>query len=116
MKLGWAVEIAGTGASVPDHVVTNDDFAQRLDTSDEWIVQRTGIRERRIVREGESTLTLATAASCEALENARLKPEQIDLILCATITPEHILPSTACPPLLNRPTISSIQLRLALDE
>jgi len=53
MKLAWAVEIAGTGASVPEQVVTNDDFARRLDTSDEWIVQRTGIRERRIVGPNE---------------------------------------------------------------
>jgi 3-oxoacyl-[acyl-carrier-protein] synthase-3 len=96
MKLAWAVEIAGTGASVPEQVVTNDDFARRLDTSDEWIVQRTGIRERRIVAPNESTLTLATEASRGALAKAGVKPDQIDMIICATITPEHILPATAC--------------------
>lgn len=63
MKLSWAVEIAGTGLGVPERTFTNDYFAQRLDTSDEWIVKRTGIRERRMVGPGESTSTLALAAS-----------------------------------------------------
>ena len=96
MKLAWAVEIAGTGASVPEQVVTNDDFARRLDTSDEWIVQRTGIRERRIAGPNESTLRLATEAGRGALASAGVTPDQIDLIICATITPEHIHPATAC--------------------
>jgi 3-oxoacyl-[acyl-carrier-protein] synthase-3 len=96
MKLAWAVEIAGTGASVPERVVTNDDFARRLDTSDQWIVQRTGIRERRIVGPDQSTLALASTAGRMALANARVPPDQIDLIVCCTITPEHTLPSTSC--------------------
>ena len=96
MKLSWAVEIAGTGASVPDQIIRNEDFLQWFDTNDEWIVQRTGIRERRWTREGESTLSLSTAASREALTTAGIAAEDIDLIVVATITPEHTLPSTAC--------------------
>jgi 3-oxoacyl-[acyl-carrier-protein] synthase-3 len=96
MKARWAVEIAGTGAYVPSQVLTNEDFTKRLDTSDEWIVQRTGIRERRIGGPNESTLTLSVGASRQALANAGLRPDQIDLIVHATITPEHQLPATAC--------------------
>ncbi|MBU0638257.1 MAG: ketoacyl-ACP synthase III [Planctomycetes bacterium] len=96
MKLAWGVEIAGTGLGIPDRVVTNDDLAQRLDTSDDWIVQRTGIRERRLGRPDETTLPLATKASWAALADAGLTPQDIDLIICGTITPEHQLPATAC--------------------
>ncbi len=96
MKVQWAVEVAGTGLHVPQGVVTNADFAQRLDTSNEWILQRTGIRERRIADPDESTLTMAAAASREALQAASLTPQDLDLIICATITPEYQLPSTAC--------------------
>jgi 3-oxoacyl-[acyl-carrier-protein] synthase-3 len=96
MKTKWAVAIAGTGAHVPEQVVKNEDFTKRLDTSDEWIVQRTGIRERRIAGPGESTLTFSVGASRQALAEAGLHPEQIDLIVHATITPAHQLPSTAC--------------------
>ncbi len=96
MKLGWPVEVVGTGARVPDRVLTNADLAQRVDTSNEWIVQRTGIRERRIAGPEESTLLLATDASRQALAAAGLTPQQIDLIVLATITPEHTLPATAC--------------------
>jgi 3-oxoacyl-[acyl-carrier-protein] synthase-3 len=96
MKVAWPLEILGTGAYMPPNVVTNDDIAHRVDTSNEWIVQRTGIRERRAVNPGDSTLFLATSAARAALENAHLSPEDIDLILCATITPEHFLPATAC--------------------
>ena len=96
MKVKWAVEIAGTGAYVPTRVVTNDDFARRLDTSDEWIVKRTGIRERRIVAPGQGTLDLSVNASRQALAEARLEPAEIDLIVLATATPEHPLPSTSC--------------------
>ncbi len=96
MKTKWAVEIVGTGAYVPPNVVSNADFAARMDTSDEWIVQRTGIRERRIVDPGKGTLDLSVRASRQALEEAGLSPKEIDLIVVATATSEHILPSTAC--------------------
>ncbi len=96
MKAKWPVEIAGTGAHVPARVVTNEDFTKHLDTSDEWIVQRTGIRERRIASPGESTLTLSVGASRQALASAGLRPDQIDLIVHATVTPDHQLPATAC--------------------
>jgi len=96
MKLGWAVEIAGTGAYLPERVVTNEELSRTVDTSDEWIRQRTGIRERRFADPGKSSLYMATSAAQAALLDAGVAPEQVDLILCATITPEHILPSTAC--------------------
>jgi 3-oxoacyl-[acyl-carrier-protein] synthase-3 len=96
MRFDWPIEIAGTGMALPDRVVTNEEIAAMVDTSHDWIVQRTGIHERRWVGEGESTLTLATAASRDAIANAGLTPEDIDLIVFATITPEHPLPATAC--------------------
>jgi 3-oxoacyl-[acyl-carrier-protein] synthase-3 len=97
MKVFWPVEIAGTGVCLPRRIVTNADLERRLDTSDEWIQQRTGIRERRWASgPDERTLALATGASRQALESAGLSPAEIDLIVCGTITPEHLLPSTAC--------------------
>ena len=96
MKLGWPVEIAGTGMCVPDRVVTNADFTKWLDTSNEWIVQRTGILERRAAGEGESTLMFGAKAGEAALADAGMTAEDIDVIVCATVTPEHQLPGTAC--------------------
>lgn len=96
MKLTWPVEIVGTGMSMPERAVENDELARTVDTSNEWIVQRTGIRSRRWAAEHESTLTFATAASQAALADAGLTAEDIDLIVVATVTPEHCLPSTAC--------------------
>jgi len=88
--------IAGLGAAVPQNVLSNTDFEKFLDTSDEWITQRTGIKERRVVSEGQTTVTLAVQAATEALCEAGLAPEDLDMIVCATITPEMPLPSTAC--------------------
>ncbi|MCG3126444.1 MAG: 3-oxoacyl-[acyl-carrier-protein] synthase 3 [Phycisphaerae bacterium] len=96
MKLALPVEILGTGAAVPARVVTNADFAAYLDTNDEWIVTRTGIRERRHASEGESTIQFAVAAARLALERARVDASELDLIICATVTPEYHLPATAC--------------------
>ncbi len=96
MKARWAIEFVGTGSYAPEQRVPNDHFTSYLDTSDEWIVQRTGIRERRIVAPDQSTLALSEAASHAALAEAGLTPEDIDLIIHATATPEHPLPSTAC--------------------
>ncbi len=88
-------KITGTGAHLPDQVVTNDDLAKKVDTSDEWIVERTGIRERRIVREGETTSALAFQAAENALEAAGLTGQDIDLVVVATTTPDNTFPSTA---------------------
>ncbi len=90
------VGIAGTGACVPSKVVTNDDLAKIVDTSDEWIAKRTGIRQRHYVGEGECTSTMSLEAAREALENAKIDPKTIDLIVLGTLTPDYLLPSTAC--------------------
>ena len=88
--------ITGLGAAVPKKVMTNADFEKILDTSDEWITQRTGIKERHVVSEGESTSSLATDAAKDALKDAGIKGSDLDLIICATISPEMIFPATAC--------------------
>lgn len=88
--------IAGTGSYLPAQVVTNDDLAQRVETSDEWIRTRTGIRQRHIAAEGETTVDLAYQASLRALEAAGVAPEEIDLIVLGTTTPDLIFPSSAC--------------------
>lgn len=88
--------IAGTGSHVPERRLTNDDLSKMVETNDEWIVQRTGIRERRIVGPGETCATLASHAATRALRAAGLEPKDIDLIIVATITPEMVTPSTAC--------------------
>ncbi|MCL2701104.1 MAG: ketoacyl-ACP synthase III [Phycisphaerae bacterium] len=88
--------VTGLGMAVPAGVMTNDDFAKFLDTNDEWITQRTGIKKRRIVGEGESTASLSTEAARLALADAGLEAGQLDLILVATISPEMIFPATAC--------------------
>jgi 3-oxoacyl-[acyl-carrier-protein] synthase-3 len=88
--------IAGTGSSVPERRLTNDDLSKMVDTNDEWIVQRTGIRERRIAGPGETTASLGTAAARKAIAAAGLEAKDIDLIIVATITPEMVFPSTAC--------------------
>lgn len=88
--------IAGTGSYLPEKVLTNDDLATMVDTSDEWIVSRTGIRERHIAAEGETTGDLAYHASVRALEAAGIDASEIDLIVLGTTTPDLIFPSTAC--------------------
>lgn len=88
--------IRGMGSALPSRVVTNADFEKTLDTSDEWIRTRSGIRERRFVAPGENTLTLAVSAARAALDNAKLSAQDLDLIVVATCTPVHPLPATAC--------------------
>jgi 3-oxoacyl-[acyl-carrier-protein] synthase III len=92
----YGAMIAGTGSCLPERRLTNDELSRMVDTNDEWIVQRTGIRERRIVTEGETTATLGTAAARRAIEAAGLTPADIELIVVGTITPEMVFPSTAC--------------------
>ncbi len=88
--------IAGTGSYLPPRVVTNAEFARRLDTSDEWIRERTGITQRHIADESQASSDLALEACRSAMQAAGAKPEEIDLIIVATSTPDFIFPSTAC--------------------
>ena len=87
--------IRGSGAALPPRVVTNDELAAQLDTSNEWIVERTGIRQRHIAGEGETTATLATDAARAAMADAGIEPSEIDLIVLATATPDNTFPATA---------------------
>jgi 3-oxoacyl-[acyl-carrier-protein] synthase III len=88
--------ILGTGHSYPSGILTNADLERMVDTSDEWITSRTGIKQRRKAAPGEYTSLFASRASQEAIKRAGIDPMEIDLILCATVTPDQILPSTAC--------------------
>ena len=87
--------IVGTGAYLPARVVSNQELARTVDTSDEWIVQRTGIRQRHIAADGEMTSDLACAAARDALQNAGLGAGQVDMIVVATTTPDHTFPACA---------------------
>lgn len=88
--------ITGTGTSVPSRVMTNRDLEKLVDTSDEWITTRTGIRERRIAGPDESVSVFALEASQKAMAMAGVAPKDIDLIICATVTPDMPIPATAC--------------------
>lgn len=90
------VGIAGLGRYVPDRVLTNQDLEKIVDTSDEWIVQRTGIRERRIAADDQVTSSLALLAAQQALEHAKMPAEELQLIICATVTGDQPFPATAC--------------------
>ncbi len=87
--------IRGVGSALPRHIMKNADFESKLETSDEWIVQRTGIRQRHIASDDETTASLAEAAARAALANAGMKPADIDLIVLATSTPNNTFPATA---------------------
>lgn len=88
--------IVGTGHYLPEHIQTNHDIEKLCDTTDEWITQRTGIRQRHRVAEGEGSSDLAAPATLRALEAAGLEPKDVDLLLCCTTTPDQIVPATAC--------------------
>lgn len=90
------VGILGTGKYVPERVLTNQDLEKMVETNDEWIVSRTGMRERRIASAEQASSDLAYAAAQEALKNAGITAEQLDLIIVATVTPDMSFPSTAC--------------------
>ena len=90
------VSIIGTGSYVPEKRLTNEDLTKIVDTSDEWITTRTGIKERRIAGKDENTSDMATKAALNAIEQAKISREEIDLILVATATPDMLFPATAC--------------------
>src|SRR6476620_2604156 len=87
--------IAGVGSALPKRRVSNEELAQQVDTSDQWIVERTGIRSRYIAGDGETTASLATDAARRALDHAGVEPSEIDLIVLATATPDQTFPSSA---------------------
>ena len=93
---GRHAHIVGWGKYVPSKVVTNADLSRTVDTSDEWIVTRTGIRERRVAGPKDTSASMGLAAAKEALERAGVRPHEIDLIVVATATPEYAFPATAC--------------------
>lgn len=89
------IRLAGTGMAVPENVLTNDQLAQRVDTNDQWISQRTGIRQRRILDGGDTVRDLARDAVRQALANANMTGQDLDMLICATLRPEMVCPSTA---------------------
>jgi 3-oxoacyl-[acyl-carrier-protein] synthase III len=91
----WS-RIAGTGSYLPPNIVTNDDLAKRMDTSDEWIRTRTGIRQRHIAEPSQASSDLAAEAGRRALAAAGVAPQEVDLVIVATATPDYVFPSTAC--------------------
>ncbi|TLD69644.1 ketoacyl-ACP synthase III [Phragmitibacter flavus] len=91
-----ACSILGTGSYMPEHIMTNADLEKLVETSDEWITSRTGIRERRIAAESEMTSDMSATASLRAMEMAGVTAEEIDLIIVATVTPDMVFPATAC--------------------
>ena len=93
---GRTCSIVAVGSYVPERILTNANLEQLVDTTDEWITTRTGIKERRMAADDEFTSDLASHAALRALERAKVKPEQVDLIIVATITPDMPFPSTAC--------------------
>ena len=95
-KVLRTVSIIGTGSYVPEKVLTNEDLSRIVDTSDEWITTRTGIKERRVAAKDEDTSDMATKAALKAIEQAKISPREINLILVATATPDMIFPATAC--------------------
>ncbi len=94
--MSQGVTIAGTGSYLPEKILTNDDLSEFVETSDEWIVSRTGIKERRIAAEGENTSHLSSQAALKAIEQSGIPAEDIQLIIVATITPDTLTPATAC--------------------
>lgn len=90
------VAIVGTGSYAPEKILTNADISKMVDTNDEWIKTRTGIKERRIIGKDEATSDIATKAAIRALDSAGIEPSEIDLIIVATVTPDFLFPATAC--------------------
>ena len=95
-KTHRTVSIIGTGSYVPEKILTNDDLSRMVDTSDEWITTRTGIKERRVAAKDEHTSDMAAKAALQAIAQAGISPAEIDMILVATATPDMLFPATAC--------------------
>src|SRR5436305_4622642 len=95
-KLHRTVSIVGTGSYMPEKRLTNEDLMKIVDTNDEWITTRTGIKERRIAAKDEQTSDMAAKAALRAMEQAKISGEDIDLILLATATPDMVFPAAAC--------------------
>lgn len=91
-----SIIIAGTGSYLPEKIITNNDIAKTVDTSDEWVYTRSGIKERRIAKSEEAASDMALISAKRALESAKLNPEDIDLVIVTTVTPDMMFPSTAC--------------------
>lgn len=91
-----SIRIVATGSYVPERILTNQDLEKIVETNNEWIMDRTGIRERHIAEDGVATSDLAYGAACSAIEQAGIKPEEIDLIIVASITGDYIFPSVSC--------------------
>lgn len=94
--MSFSVKIIGSGSYLPDKIITNNDLAKMVDTNNEWIVKRTGISERRVEENNRPTSYMAEKAVQKAIDNAKIDKEDIDLIICATTTPDYTFPSTAC--------------------
>lgn len=92
----YSVGIVGTGSYVPEDVLTNADLEKMVDTNDEWITTRTGIKERHIVKEGVPLSELCYQAALRALADARVNPEDLDLVIVMTVTADYVFPATAC--------------------
>ncbi|MCI0478573.1 MAG: 3-oxoacyl-ACP synthase, partial [Anaerolineales bacterium] len=88
--------IIGWGKYAPPNIVTNDELAKKIETTDEWIRERTGIAQRHVASEKESTATMAISAARTAIESAGVSPMELDLVIVATVTPEYQFPATAC--------------------
>lgn len=110
-----SIVIQGIGAYKPEKILTNDDLAKLVDTNDDWIFSRTGIKERRIANKNETTSTMAVKAAKVALERAQINPKEIDLLIVATLSPDMPFPSTAClvQNALNLKNIMSFDLQAA---
>ena len=91
----WST-IAGTGGYLPERVMTNQEFEKIVDTSDEWIRERSGIKRRHIAAEGETTSDMGVAAARKAIDAAGIENTDVDLIIVATTTPDKVFPSTSC--------------------
>src|ERR1043165_6403199 len=113
MPKAWSLNIAGTGSYLPGRPYTNHDLARVMDTTDEWILQRTGIAQRHYAPEGVGASDLALEASKQALASAKLAPEDIDYILFCTMTPDFILPGSA--PVLGAKLGAAVEIDLGSD-